>query len=244
MSDDLRLLYGDLKFDLSCDKILSDNCDYRYRVFYDKDTRSELSMLCDKYGSDKGEIATAGHPYDWPSHNYADFYEGKFEHCRDHIKTVFECGLGSNNPNLPSNMGASGKPGASLRIWREYFPNAHIYGADIDRDILFQEERISTFHVDQTSPDSIGQLWNTINVDEFDLMIDDGLHSFEAGVCLFENSFSRLRRSGIYIIEDVATGSMVKFRAYFKSKDHKVEFVTLARPNLKLDGNALVVIRK
>ena len=111
MSDDLRLVYGDLKFDLSCDKILSDNCDYRYRVFYDKDTRSELSMLCDKYGSDKGEIATSGHPYDWPSHNYADFYEGKFEHCRDHIKTVFEYGLGSNNPSLPSNMDRRENPG-------------------------------------------------------------------------------------------------------------------------------------
>ena len=30
------------------------------------------------------------------------------------------------------------------------FPNAQIYGADIDKNILKDEERIKTFYVDQT----------------------------------------------------------------------------------------------
>ena len=69
-----------------------------------------------------------------------------------------EVGLGSNNTELLSNMGSDGKPLASLRAWRDYFPNAQIYGADIDKDILTNEERIKTFFVDQTKPDTIREM--------------------------------------------------------------------------------------
>ncbi len=240
----LHLLYGGLTLSVSSDTMLGDNCDYKYSVFYQKNLESDLSALCDKYGSDKGEIVSTGHPYPWPSHNYADFYEGIFGHCRQYLKNIFECGLGTNKQNVPSNMGTLGKPGASLKIWREYFPNAQVYGADIDKGVLFQEERISTFYVDQTSPDSIDMLWKAIHTNELDLIIDDGLHTFEAGVCLFEHSFSKLRQCGIYIIEDVSVHSMVNFRSYFKSKNYKVEFVNLYRPNAPLGDNSLIVIRK
>jgi hypothetical protein len=205
---------------------------------------SELSALCDKYGSDKGEIAPSGHPYPWPSHTYADFYEGRFWHCRTHIRNVFECGLGTNNPNLPSSMGVTGRPGASLRVWRDYFPNAHVYGADIDRDVLFQEERISTFYVDQTSPESIRALWHAVPVQEFDLMIDDGLHTFAAGISLFESSFLKLRPEGLYIIEDIFADAMLRFTAYFQTNSHKVEFVNLYRKDQEQTANGLIVIRK
>ena len=30
-------------------------------------------------------------------------------------------------------MGKQGKPGASLRTWREFFPNAQVIGIDIDK---------------------------------------------------------------------------------------------------------------
>jgi hypothetical protein len=241
---DLRLLYDNLGFTISSNEMLSQNCDYRYTVFYQKNILSELSALCDKYGSDKGEIVTTGHPYNWPSHTYADFYEELFGHCRGCLKNVFECGLGTNNPHVPSNMGISGKPGASLRVWRDYFPNARIYGADIDAKTLFQEERIATFHLDQTSPESIARVWKTVDADEFDLMIDDGLHTFEAGICLFENSFFKLRTSGIYVIEDVQVDSMLKFVSYFRKNNCNVKFVNLHRPNRPLADNSLVVVRK
>ena len=39
-------------------------------------------------------------------------------------------------------MGSEGVPLASLRAWRDYFKNANIYGADIDKGILKDEERI------------------------------------------------------------------------------------------------------
>ena len=85
-------------------------------------------------------------------------------------------------------MSSTGIPGASLRLWKEYFPNAEVYGADIDKRILLEEDRIKTFYVDQTNAESVNSMWNEIERDNFDIIIDDGLHTAEAAITLFENS--------------------------------------------------------
>lgn len=218
--------------------------DYRYIVHYQKNKGCLLANLCEKYGSDKGAVKMDEHPYPWPPHTYSDVYAALYDHCRMSVQKVFECGLGTNNPNLDSSMGENGKPGASLRVWRDYFPNAKIFGADIDREILFKENRIDTLYVDQTDPKSINKFWEETGVDGFDLMIDDGLHTYEAGVCLFEHSISRLANNGIYIIEDVYLHDMNRFVEYFRGKPYSVNFINLVRPNVALWDNSMVVIRK
>ena len=101
-----------------------------------------LSELCEKYGSDKGflNFGIDNKPYSRHPHSYTSYYHSIFNLSRENVKLVFECGLGTNNPNMKSNMTVNGVPGASLRVWREYFFNAKIYGGDIDKDILFQEK--------------------------------------------------------------------------------------------------------
>jgi hypothetical protein len=225
------------------ERTLKKNSTYSYTVHYEKDESNRISQLCDKYGSDKGAIRTAGHPYRWASHTYADFLDARFGHCRETIKTVFECGLGTTNPAYPFNMGKDAKPGASLRVWRDYFPNARIIGADLDKSTLFEHERIKTYHVDQTSKVSIVNMWSQIAISDFDLMIDDGLHQYEAGICLFENSSARLAPRGHYIIEDVNSFDMMRYKRFFSGRPFKVEYITLARPRVPLDNNQLVVIR-
>ena len=54
-------------------------------------------------------------------------------------------------------MGKYGKPGASVKAFRDFFSNANIYGADIDKEILFKEHKISTFYVDQTNINTLNQ---------------------------------------------------------------------------------------
>jgi hypothetical protein len=221
-------------------------CDHSMVIRYSKDTTNQLSALCDRYGSDKGTLKPAGYPFPfpWPAHTFADFYSLLFGGRREAVRNVFECGLGTNNPTVASSMGVHGKPGASLRVWRDYFPNAEIVGADIDRDILFSEDRITTHYLDQTDPASIAALWATVGVESFDLMLDDGLHVFEAGVCLFENANAKLSSDGVYIIEDVASSDLVRYQNYFAGKPVKAEFVSLNRPGLPLENNNLVVIRR
>ena len=160
------------------------------------------------------------------------------------VTRVFECGLGTNFGDIPSNMTLNGKPGASLRVWRDYFPNALIVGADIDKRALFSEDRITTFYVDQTDPQSVQSLWNDVNLDDFDIMIDDGLHTFEAGICLLENSYSRLAANGVYIIEDVLQNDAPKYHQWLESRGYMHDLIMLHRKNSDLGGNILILIRK
>ena len=158
-------------------------------------TNQDLKILMDNYGSDKGGKNN--------EHNFAQYYSQIFHNQKDKIENFLEIGLGTNDINMPSNMGKDGKPLASLRAWRDYFKNANIYGADIDRNILNDENRIKTFYVDQTNPDSIKDLFNQIGNKRFDIILEDGLHEFNANICFFENAINFLKTDGVYIIEDV-----------------------------------------
>ena len=215
----------------------------KFIVQYEK-TPNSLSELCDKYGSDKGSRNLGVKPFPWKPHSYTDYYEHLFASKKELVTKVFECGIGTNNINLISNMSAGGKPGASLRVWRDYFTNATIYGAEIDRDILFQESRIITKYMNQLDPVSINNFWCTLALKDFDLMIDDGLHTFEAGVTLFENSIQNLDQNGTYIIEDVNLKSLPRFRQYFKQSRFHVEYITFFSPNSKVGNPLLLSIRK
>lgn len=172
-------------------------------VNFPKGGGSEIAQLCDKYGSDKGtatsEVKFSG---GWDFHDYPPIYEIMFSPIRDSVKAILELGLGTNNPNVPSSMGIYGKPGASLRVWRDYFPEASVIGADIDTNILFSEDRIKTFYCDQTDPVSIAEFNKVCPINEFDIIIDDGLHTEEAAQIFFENAFSWLSTNGLYFIED------------------------------------------
>lgn len=225
-------------------KHLKNHQDYSIEIMYKRDSRSELAKLCDLYGSDKGSLSNGPHPYPWTPHSYSDYYEIIFAPIRFNVKKVFECGIGTNNPKLASNMSINGKPGASLRVWRDYFPNAQIIGGDIDKSILFQETRIKTYYIDQTDPHSIQDFWNKVDQDDFDLILDDGLHTVDAGIKLFAQSFKKLSPKGFYIIEDVGMHMMSDYMDYFRNKALKVEYINLIRPQTKIGNNSLVVISK
>jgi SAM-dependent methyltransferase len=167
-----------------------------------KKYHNPLSIFTKKYGSDKGSpIDDDTSESGWNMSLYADFYHMLFWNRREKIKTMLEVGIGTNNDSLPSNMTSKGKPGASLRAWRDYFPNATIYGADVDKDILFEEERIKTFYVDQADKFSVAELIGDIDK-TFDFIIDDGLHEAHAQITLLEAIYYKLKVGGIYIIED------------------------------------------
>ncbi len=162
---------------------------------------TELCRLMATHGSDKG--------IGW--HTYTPFYQALFLQHRGAVSALFELGLGTNNEDTPSNMGSHGSPGASLRGWRDYFPNAAVYGADVDTRILFTEERIQTFYVDQTDPATFDALWANIPHVEFDFFLDDGLHTFDAARTTFNQSIGKVRRGGYYIIEDVMRDQLPQF---------------------------------
>ena len=110
-------------------------------------------------------------------------------------------------------------------MWRDYFPNAAVYGADVDKDILFETERIKLL-CKSIRERSHNKMWDEIKEDNFDIIIDDGLHTLNAGICMFDSPFEKLRENGIYIIEDVDPYYLHELSAYL-GKKHNIEIVTL-----------------
>ena len=200
--------------------------------------------LCDimkRNGSDKG----------LSKHNYTILYYEFFKSMIGENINLFEMGIGSNNVEITSNMGSDGKPGASLRGWKEFFKNANIYGADIDPNIIFEEYGIKTFICDQTDSNSITEMWNNevLNNLDFDVIIDDGLHEFNANLTFFENSIHKLKRGGYYIIEDVLPYFADQFENIIPELELKykgLKFTIIHLRNFGFDtyDNNMILIKK
>jgi hypothetical protein len=163
---------------------------------------AKLAALFDRYGSDKAA-----------AHDYTPIYCEILSALRQKpAPTILEIGLGTNNPNKVSTMGAGGKPGASLRAFRDFLPNAMVYGADVDTDILFTEERIKTAAVDQTVPDSFAGMTDALGCRSFDLIIDDGLHTTLSNLNTLIFALPSLNAGGYAVIEDIAGGSVLAWQ--------------------------------
>jgi SAM-dependent methyltransferase len=115
---------------------------------------------------------------------------------------ILEIGLGTNDTRCVSHMGKHGRPGASLRAFRDCLPNARVFGADIDRGCLFEEERIQTTWADQTRPETIREL-SKLSGRGYDLIIDDGLHSPDANLHVLLFALDQLKPGGTLVIEDI-----------------------------------------
>ncbi len=206
------------------------------------DTPTELCWIMGRNGSDKGHKNIMQ-----SRHNYTVLYNHLFSALRTRPIRLFEVGLGTNNTRIPSNMGPYGRPGASLYGWSEYFhQDSQIFGADIDDEILFQEGNIRTYFCDQTKPDVIKTLWEHPDLQEgFDIIIDDGLHEFEANCTLFENSVHKLKPGGYYIIEDIYYKYIQSFLDKQKEWEQRYPHLTFTLtplPNSNPDDNTLMVV--
>jgi hypothetical protein len=200
---------------------------------------TEMCRVMTSHGSDKG--------HGW--HNYTTIYSVIFGKLRNQPLRIFELGLGTDNPKLVSSMGANGRPGASLRGWRELFPRALVYGADIDRDILFQEERINTFYCDQLDHVAIHDLWSQpLLRDGMDIIIDDGLHTLEGNLSFLNGSLERLRPGGFYVVEDILQETIEGWHEHLDALSkrlpgHEFAFVELPNSLNESDNNLLIVRR-
>ena len=188
---------------------------------YKKKTHNDpFTVLCEKYKTDKGGTTNKLNNRDL--HFYSSFYDDFFKDKKNEVKLILECGIGTTDEKISANMSKLGNPGASLKVLRDYFVNAEIHGADIDKKILFTSDRINTYYVDQLSHFSINDMWKNINKDSFDLIIDDGLHDLNAAYNFFILSFMKLKKNGIYIIEDVHISYMTQLAKKLKKFNPKI----------------------
>ena len=142
----------------------------------------ELTILANRYGSDKGTEHG-------DKHNFTETYEKYFRRFKDKKINILEIGV--NN-------------GSSLKMWYDYFPNATIYGADINDKSEFTNERVKCVVLNQSKKEDLKEFAKNINI-TFDIIIDDGSHHISDQQLTFGCLFPLLKDDGIYVIEDLHT---------------------------------------
>lgn len=139
-----------------------------------------LTELANHYNTNKGFY-----------HGYTRFYHSLLQGRRSSTTHVLEIGIDQ---------------GASLFTWRDYFPNAFIYGIDIViPDSVRNKERILYGVADQDKADQLLNLTQSWGNPMFDLILDDGGHHVSQQRTSFETLWKFVKPGGIYIIEDLHT---------------------------------------
>lgn len=129
-------------------------------------------------------------------HNYHGIYDFFLKSFYNDTGSLLEIGIDS---------------GKSLNMWLELFPNAFIYGMDINIAHIY--DRFNIIKGDQSNIYDLHKVKNIIGNDLF-LINDDGSHIPEHQLLTFNTLFPSLREGGIYIIEDIETSYWVKGGLY------------------------------
>jgi len=133
-----------------------------------------LDELAIKYDTDKGS----------PGHFYTPHYERIFEPIRLNVESVLEVGVGS---------------GASLRMWRDYFPGAMIYGVDMNHN-NDMGTRIQCYECEQTDCD---RLRSQFLDKKLEIIIEDASHEQNNTMKTLDCLWPILETRGWYVIEDM-----------------------------------------
>jgi hypothetical protein len=139
-----------------------------------------LLELCRQFPTDKCP----------PWHNYVEIYETLFGRMRNAVIRFLEIGVFR---------------GDSVRLWEAYFPNARIYGLDIDESTTkYKSARINILIGDQGNRADLAKVLYATGR-ELDVVIDDGGHAMNMQQISLGVLFPAIKSGGLYIVEDVHT---------------------------------------
>ena len=135
-----------------------------------------LDEIALKYNADKSSLF----------HNYTEKYDHYFSPLRQGLINILEIGI---------------QNGYSLKTWKEYFPNAEIFGIDIVDCKQMDESRIKTLKGSQNDLVFLQKINDMYG--PFDIIIDDGSHYNSDMKISFDFLFPLLKHGGIYVVEDL-----------------------------------------
>lgn len=125
------------------------------------------------------------HGTDKVGHEYLEHYATRFASLRNKPINMLEIGV---------------EDGASLRMWRDWFSQARIYGVDVNPETIFAEDRIEVFCGDQDDPTFLSDVLSRTG--PLSIVVDDGSHKGRHHVTSFEMLWPHLENGGWYAIED------------------------------------------
>ena len=160
-------------------------------------------------------------------HSYLDTYNELFSPIKDKVKSILEIGI---------------QKGESLLMWKDLFPNAEIYGAEINLSALtinpYQDRIIIKQGDAYTHP--FRELFKD---KKFDIIIDDGSHLIEHMEFFCKYYPNLLNPGGILIVEDIAyfPHAQQLIQALPKELQSKAQIVDLRSIKGRWDDVLLVV---
>jgi hypothetical protein len=153
--------------------------------------RSDLDALAKWSGTDKSSRR----------HGYTRWYATHLGPRRRAVTSVLEIGVGGTTSTSGFESRAGG---ASLRMWRRWFPRARVVGVDLHaKDV--GGDRIVFEQGDQADPLFLARLAATYG--PFDVVIDDGSHLGRHVRASFAGLWAAVKPGGWYVIEDLQTAS-------------------------------------
>ena len=216
--------------------------------FLSLDKLNQKTELCEiflKYGCWKGllgvdekSLSTFKLEPEPGWHNYSSLYDYLFKNLRNENLNIFEVGV---------------YHGDSVKSWREYFPKSKIYMGDVDVSLFTYVENIDNvqcFYCDQDDPHTIKNMWmddKLVNV-EFDIIMDDGKHEFIPNLNFFRESIHKLKKGGIFIIEDLTFPTYNAFENIVNQLQNEyslnyIKLMKLPHERNNNDNNILLVIK-
>ena len=142
-----------------------------------------------KYDTDKFYEGSYAHPKSQSSrHTYVEsVYDVIFQRLKESATNILEIGAYSGGSHL---------------LWRDYFTNARIVAMDINPvPALENQERIDLHIGDAYCMQSVNKFQDGF----FDIIIDDGPHTYESMNYTLSFYSRKLKDGGILVIEDVAS---------------------------------------
>lgn len=122
------------------------------------------------------------------SHSYLPVYEKLFFPYREKAKHILEIGIAE---------------GGSIKLWKDYFTQAHIHAVDIYDHSNLPRDLITDRITCHTRTDAYCQdFLNTIDV-PLDIVIDDGPHTLQSQIDCIQYYLPKLAHHGLLIIEDI-----------------------------------------
>jgi hypothetical protein len=172
----------------------------------------DLPTLARHFGTDK-----------WGTHRYAQHYERHFLPFKHEKFTLLEIGIGGYSRDKQG--------GASLRMWKHFFPKADIIGLDIHNKAFVVEPRISAYQGSQTNEPLLRTI--VTSADNLQIVVDDGSHRPEHIRASFDILFPMLPPGCLYAIEDTQTSYWPRFGG---SLDLDDKTTTMALVKSLVDG--------
>lgn len=103
--------------------------------------------------------------------------------------------------------------GSSLRTWKKYFPNAEIYGVDLDENAKnLEEERINIVIGNAAAKETFNEFKNKI-ASAF-IILDDASHAWGDQRRSLELFWDLVSPGGFYIVEDLECGALGAYPDY------------------------------